>query len=458
MLNQSSSAEDLLSGPGTPSGSFTLGPDRFLTVLPDWPTIQAIQLRKLEHLLKTVLPDNPFYSRKLARRSLPRPFETLEDYSQAVPMTSRHELVRDRMENPPYGTNLTYALEAYVRCHQTSGTTTLPIRWLDTRESWAHIVDNWVQILAAAGVGSHDRFFFAFSFGPFLGFWSGLEAVLKVGCFCFTGGSMTSLARLEAILDNGITVLCCTPTYAQHLGEVAAEKKIDLSRSRVRLIIVAGESGGSIPGTRARIETLWPGAAVFDHHGMTEVGPVSFQCPRRPGVLHVLESAYLPEVIDPVNAEPVAAGKAGELVLTTLDRLGSPLLRYRTGDLVKPRARFPCSCGRSDLALEGGILGRSDDMVVVRGVNVYPSLVEAIVRACPEVAEYRVRLDCRRALAELSLDIEPARQAVGAGDLSTRLQEAFQTALNLRVSIQLLACGSLPRFEMKAQRWAKITD
>ena len=191
---------------------------------------------------------------------------------------------------------------------------------------------------------------------------------------------------------------------------------------------------------------------------MTEVGPVTYQCPARPGSLHVLESAYLPEVIDPQSGQPVPAGETGELVLTTLDRIGSPLLRYRTGDLVKPRRRSVCACGRHELALDGGILGRSDDMVVVRGVNVYPSLVEEIVRAYPEVAEYRVQLDCRSAMPELSLEVETAANSPGLASLPRRLEQSFQTALNLRVPVVLVPPGSLPRFEMKAQRWVRVTE
>jgi phenylacetate-CoA ligase len=269
---------------------------------------------------------------------------------------------------------------------------------------------------------------------------------------------MSSMGRLQAILDNGITALCCTPTYAQHLGEVAREKKLDMTRSRLRLLIVAGEGGGSIPATRARIEQLWPGALVFDHHGMTEVGPVTYQCPARPGSLHVLESAYLPEVIHPQSGDPVPAGETGELVLTTLDRIGSPLLRYRTGDLVKPRRRSVCACGRHELALDGGILGRSDDMVVVRGVNVYPSVVEEIVRAYPEVAEYRVQLDCRNAMTELTLEVEAGANNSGLTSLPRRLEQSFHTTLNLRVPVVLVPAGSLPRFEMKAQRWVRVTE
>jgi len=421
--------------------------------------IQERQLGKIRALLQAIHAANPFYARKLHDTDLAAAASSLEGFKAAVPFTTRHELVRDRLENPPYGTGLTCPIDSYVRCHQTSGTTTLPMRWLDTTESWNHIIENWSQIFAAAGITRLDRFLFAFSFGPFLGFWSALDAVVRSGCFCFPAGSMTSLARLQAIVDNGITVLCCTPTYAQHLGEVAAEKGIDLGRSAVRLIIVAGEAGGSIPATRKRVEAAWKRATVFDHHGMTEVGPVSYQCPANPGTLHVLESAYLPEVLDPNTAEKTGPGQAGELVLTTLDRTGSPLLRYRTGDLVRYSERAQCDCGRSDLALPGGILGRADDMVVVRGVNVYPTLIEEIVRGCPEVMEYRVQLDCRKAMSELTLEVEPnPASAAGPESLQARLERSLQTVLNLRVPVKLLAPGSLPRFEMKAQRWTRLTQ
>jgi phenylacetate-CoA ligase len=438
-------------GGGPAQAASRRGPSPF----PSRAEIEGRQLEKARSLLEAVVPANPFYTQKLAAGASGLPVASREEFFRRIPITTRHEVVRDRLAHPPYGTNLTFPPEAYVRCHQTSGTTTVPIRWLDTAESWQHIVDNWRQILGVAGVTRRDRFFFAFSFGPFLGFWSAMDAVVQLGCFCFPGGSMTSLGRLQAILDNDITVLCCTPTYAQHLGEVARDKGLDLSASRLRLVIVAGEAGGSIQATRARIERPWPRAVVFDHHGMTETGPVTYQCPARPGTLHVLESAYLPEVIDPRTAIPTPPGQTGELVLTTLDRVGSPLLRYRTGDLVRPRAGSPCACGRHELALDGGILGRSDDMVVIRGVNVYPGLVEELVRGFPEVAEYRVRVDSRRAMAELCLEVEAAPDAPALATLQARLQQSFQTVLNLRVPVALVPPGSLPRFEMKARRWVK---
>ena len=419
--------------------------------------IDRLALGKLNSLMAKILPSNRFYAQKFAPRSFP-PFAVLGDLARFVPFTTKHEVMKDRLAAPPYGTNLTFPIESYVRCHQTSGSTNMPIRWLDTQESWECIKGNWQQIFDAAGITRADRFFFAFSFGPFLGFWSALEAALARGCFCLPGGGMSTLARAQAILDNSISVLCCTPTYAQHLGETVRDKKLDWSSSRLRLVIVAGEGGGSIPATRARIEKLLPGTLVFDHHGMTEVGPVTYQCPAKPGTLHILESAYFPEVIDSQALLPVPPGQTGELVLTTLDRIGSPLLRYRTGDLVRPAAGGQCSCGRWEMALAGGILGRSDDMVVIRGVNVYPALFEEILRQEPSVVEYRVELDTHGAMSELRLQIEPARDCPDVDGLCRRLSETLQTALNLRIPVVSLPAGSLPRFEMKSSRWVRIND
>jgi phenylacetate-CoA ligase len=245
------------------------------------------------------------------------------------------------------------------------------------------------------------------------------------------------------MIDNNAEVLCCTPSYAVRLAEVAAEEKINLRDGVVRKIIVAGEPGGSVPATRRRLEELWPGARVFDHHGMTETGPVTFECPASPGRLHVMESAFFAEVTD-----------TGELVLTTLGRTGSPVLRYRTGDLVRPVLfdSEPCACGRYDMALEGGILGRTDEMVIVRGVNIYPTAIEEIVRGFAEVAEYEACVDKTGSLIELVLRIE-GRDGCDAKALAGRVQAALQSALQLRVPVELEPPGSLPRYEMKARRW-----
>src|SRR5262249_51787843 len=237
---------------------------------------------------------------------------------------------------------------------------------------------------------------------------------------------------------------------------VAAEERIDLAASKVRRIIVAGEAGGSIPAVRARIEASWPGARVSDHHGMTETGPVSYGCPSPPDVLHVIESAFIAEGIAPESGEAVPPGGHGELLLTNLGRLGSPLLRYCTGDLVERGPASLCACGTFELALPGGILARADDMVVVRGVNVYPSAIAEVVRSVDGVAEYRVEIHTGHPLPELRILVEPSAECGDMAALERRLQAALRTAIGLRIAVGAVAPGRLPRFEMKAQRWVRV--
>jgi phenylacetate-CoA ligase len=418
--------------------------------------IAAEQLDQLRSLVTELFPANKFYSSKLNAAGITFDIAGLEDFSARFPFTTKSELVQDQLANPPFGTNLTYPLAHYTRFHQTSGTTGTPLRWLDTPESWDVMVESWAQILRAAGARAGDRIYFAFSFGPFIGFWLAFESAARLECLCVPGGGLSSAARLRAIIDNGIDIVCCTPTYALRLAEVAAAEKVELKAAKVRLLIVAGEPGGSIPTVRARLQELWRGAKVFDHHGMTEVGPVTYECPQRTGVLHVLESAFYPEVIDPANGRAVERGGTGELVLTTLGRIGSPVLRYRTGDLVKLDAsEGPCACGCHEMALEGGILGRTDDMVVVRGVNVYPSAVDEIVREHNEVVEYQVELSVDRAMPEISLQIEPSPGCRDVAGLVRNLERSFENALALRVPITTVPSGTLPRFEMKSRRWIR---
>lgn len=370
---------------------------------------------------------------------------SLEAFQAGVPFTTKADLVADQASHGPYGTLLTEPLTRYTRCHQTSGTTGVPLRWLDTPESWEAMVRDWETVLRAAGVGAGDRILFAFSFGPFLGFWLAFEAGQRLGALCFAGGGMSSAVRVRLLLENECTVLCCTPTYGLHLSEVATAEGQDLSACRIRTLVVAGEPGGSLPAVRSRLSKAWNGAGIFDHHGMTETGPVTYEDPKQPGTLLVFGRSFLAEVLRPETAEPVPAGESGELILTSLQRLASPLIRYRTGDLVTQEAAEP----GAEVRLVGGILGRIDDMVIVRGVNVYPAALDEIIRGLPEIAEYRVTLDTRGALTELGLEVE-APPAVAA-----ELAQRIHRQLALRVPIQAVEIGSLPRFDLKARRWRR---
>lgn len=414
--------------------------------------LAALGRRKLGAMLAEVLATNPFYQQKY--RGLT--FDALTDPLEALPFTTRDEIHSDQASSPPYGTNLTYSQERYTRLHQTSGTSmasaggeVIPLRWLDTARSWAWFRKCWGVIYAAGGIDKSDRIVFPFSFGPFIGFWAGFEAAVEHGYFVLPAGGMSTSARLHHLLVNKATVLNCTPTYALRLAEVAAQEGIDLSSCAVRIVFVAGEPGGSIPATRERIAKAW-GARVLDHTGMTEIGSCSFECLEAAGGVHVIESEFIPEVIDSDSGKAVADGERGELVLTNLGRWGSPMIRYRTGDQVR-MTRERCRCGRCFARLNGGILGRTDDMLVIRGNNVFPSTVEGLVREFEEVAEFAIEVDHRSALADLVIKLELVAGA-DADDVARRVASRFRDRLHFSPKVKIVGSGELPRFEMKARR------
>ncbi|MEM6506985.1 MAG: AMP-binding protein [Planctomycetota bacterium] len=405
----------------------------------------------LRNLLPSVSQGNAFYQPILESAGLTNP-ETvsIERFIQEMPLTTKQHLVDDQLTHPPYGSNQSFPLDHYTRFCQTSGTTGRPLRIIDTPESWQSMLDIWRIVFEQAGCTTGDRVLFAFSFGPFLGFWTAYEAAAQMGLMCLPAGGMSTSARLAMIHDNRVNTICCTPTYALHLAEVAKEEGIDLTVSSVTRLIVAGEPGGSLPAVRGRIESAW-GARLYDHHGMTEIGPVTYQDNDVPGCLRIADGYFLVEVIDPQTTESVEPGNEGELILTTLKRTACPLLRYRTGDLVKQDPDDP-------MRLVGGILGRIDDMRLIRGVNVYPSAIDAVVRRFEEVSEYEVLIEAGRAMHELSVRIEPGAACSDVAALCRQVAEALRDALSLRVPVSAAAQGSLPKFEMKAKRWREVTS
>ncbi len=411
------------------------------------------QGRRLSELLARIHGRNAFYTRKLDAAGIDvRALRLPEDLGR-LPMTAKPELVADQEANPPWGTALTEPLHRYTRYCQTSSTSGRPLRWIDTNESWQWMLDCWKAVYRGARVEQGDRVFFPFSFGPFLGFWAGFEAGCQMGLHCIPGGGMPSHIRLTMIEALAATVICCTPTYALRLAEIASQDWPDrpLAASSVRVLIVAGEPGGSIPATRRRIEQSW-GARVIDHHGLTEVGPVSFECWEAPGFLHVNEGEYICEVRDPATGDEVPDGQPGELVVTNLGRAASPIIRYRTGDVVVRRLD-PCPCGRTWARLEGGIHARADDMINIRGVNVYPVGIESVVRHFGEVVEFRSTVSRTGALRALSLEIELTPEVGDQAAVAHRVASHLREALGLTVPVRVVAAGALPRFEMKSSRF-----
>lgn len=415
--------------------------------------LEEHQVKRLREMLQPVLETNEFYRKKLLKNGALE-INALEQLKE-LPFTTKSELVQDQLDHPPFGTDLTYPLERYIRVHQTSGTTGKPLYWFDTEADWRWWAECWEAVFEAAGVRPEDRIYFAFSFGPFIGFWSGWEGARKLGALAISGGGQSTSQRLKAIIDYRATVVVCTPTYAVHMASEARKAGIDLAGdSAVRITIHAGEPGASIPSTKKLIEEAW-GAKCYDHPGATEVGAYGFECEPQPGGVHVNENEFIAEVIHDKTGAAVKEGERGELVITNLGRIGSPLIRYRTGDLVQPSYR-PCVCGRSFMLFLGGVLGRIDDMIIVRGVNVFPSAIESVMREFAEVEEFRVEISQRGALSELKLILEPRADYGSSKGLEEKVVGRFRQSIGLRPQVEMVAPGSLPRFELKAKRFFKL--
>jgi phenylacetate-CoA ligase len=410
---------------------------RFSAVDPGAPDSR---LERLNALLELVGQSNEFQRGRLGQTRL----DSLDQLVE-LPFTSKDDLLADQAENPPFGTNLTYEVERYTHLHHTSGTTGATLRVLDTAEDWAWWRNRFGRVLTAAGVGPGDRVALAYSFGPYIQFWASYEGAQEVGAMVIPMGGMDSIPRLETIREYRATTLLCTPSYAVHLARVGLENDLTDAFTSVERLVCTGEPGASLPSVREQIESLW-GARCFDHAGLSEVGSLALPCDAGGGV-HLQEDEFICEVLDAESGEPVADGGMGELVVTALGRTGFPVIRYRTGDVVEKEPR-ECPAGHPGRWLPQGILGRTDDMVVIRGMNVFPSAIEQILREWDGIGEFRITFyNDPRAMDEVKVEAELARPS-DARPIQTRMRQR----LGLRVRIVPLKRGILPPQVGKARR------
>jgi phenylacetate-CoA ligase len=420
-------------------------------------TLDRVGLREVQdHRLRALISElalNAFYQHKSREAGIDLNQIQRCDELRLLPFTTKAELVEDQAAHPPYGRWMTYPLSRYRYFHQTSGTTGLPLKCVDTRESWEWWERCWGYVYRAAGVRAGDIVFCAFSFGPYLSHWAAISGAWHVGAMCISGGGMNSEQRVQTIIDNRCTVLVCTPTYALHLAEVARRLGVDLASSAVRRSIHAGEPGASLPNVKRVIEQSW-GLTCFDHAGATVAGAWAFDCEAQTGAIHLNEAEFIFEVIDPQSGQPMDEGGRGELVITNLGRAAMPVLRYRTGDVVDLTTE-PCACGRSFARIKGGVLGRTDDMIIVRGVNLYPSAIDNIIRSVPEVGEYEVIIRRVGGLDELVIKCE-AVDAAPFERTKESVVEAFRRQFNIRVEVEQAPVQSLPRYEFKARRFRRV--
>lgn len=419
--------------------------------------LKRLQLKRLKRAIARAWSGSRFYRALMESRGVgPGDLKALQDFFHRFPVTQRADLDRDQLDHPPYGTRLTLPEQSALRYHTTSGTTGKPpVKAFDTERDWIWGADAWASSLYNFGVRPGDAVMVAFGYGSFIGFWGAHYAFEKIGCRVHPTGAMDTKTRLQMLVELGITTLCCTPSYALRMLEVAKEAGIDFRRARIDKVVVAGEPGASIASTRAIIEAGFD-AHLGDFMGTTETaGIIAFTCSKARGGLHVNEDRFLTEVLHPYTLAPVDYGEKGMLVVTPLVKEAMPLIRYATNDIVIMDPHTSCPCGRTLDLVRGGILGRYDDMVKIRGVQITPQMVEEIVRAFPEIDEFFSTVYSQRGLDTLRIQVElkqdPGSQS--SAEVPTRIRERFKASIGLTPDVEVVPPAALPRFELKARRF-----
>ena len=423
--------------------------------------LRALQLHKLRRMCEWAYTTTPFHRRKFdAAGFKPDQLRTLNDIRR-IPFMTREEWMESLMEKPMFGDLLATDPVNAIRYHLTSGTSgRTPIRVLDSTKDWDWIAEMWCYGLWGFGIRPEDTVYFAFGYGSFIGFWGAHYACEKMGALVIPGGAQTTEARIKQIIEMGATTVCSTPTYALHLWQKAREMGIDLAREgKVNKLICSGEPAGSIPAVKQQLEEAW-GAKCGDTAGMTELGTIMiFECSHQPGGTHIIEDHFIEEVLNPSSGEPVGYGELGERVVTSFGRGFIPVLRYRTRDMVMKVPASTCSCGRTWDLYDGGIRGRWDDMKLIRGTNVYPRAVEAIVREYPAIDEFQIYISRRDDMQDeitIKVEIKPGHESEWP-DLKVKLAKDLAEAHEgLRFSIERMDYGVLPHFELKAKRLVDV--
>ena len=419
--------------------------------------LKALQLEKFKAIVSWAFERSPFYSRLYKEAGFePGEIKTWGDVIR-LPQVDKEDRRAAQLETPwPYGSLLSLPLEEVVVFRQTSGTTGQPLYQGDGWSDWEWWTESWCYILWAQGYRPADRVFIPFGYNIFVAFWAGHYGAEKLGCEVIPGGVLNTTARLLKIQELKPTALMGTPTYLLNMAEAAQQRLgLDPAELSVTKITCAGEPGASIPSTKKRLEEAW-GARVYDHAGATEIGAWGYECAAQPGGLHVNEALFLVEIEDLESGEIITEpGRAGKMIITALDRLSQPCIRFDSKDIIE-WADQPCPCGRTYRLIKGGVQGRADDITKVKGVLLAPAAIEEVVRGFDELGvEYLVTVERIGDSDKISLKVE-LRPETDEGQVLAALKDRLRLATNLGYEIEALPLGSLPRHEVKARRFKDL--
>jgi len=424
---------------------------------------EALIARRLQAIVRWAWDRSPFYRRKWDEAGVhPDHLRTLEDLLR-FPVVTKTELRQEQAAHPPFGRYLCVDHAEVARIHGTSGTTGNPTAFGIGRDDWRRIANAHARIMWGMGLRPGDTIFIASFFSLYIGSWGALAGGERLRATCFPFGAGVpgqTLMAVRWLRETRPSAFYGTPSYALHLAEVAAEEKVDPREFGLRVMFFSGEPGAGIPATKRQIEDTF-GAACIDSGSMAEMTPwmTNAECEFRGG-MHLWQDIVYCEVCDPHTLVPVPYGREGTPVYTHLERTSQPMIRLVSGDLTR-WVDDPCECGRTYPRLPRGIYGRLDDMCIIRGANVYPSVIEDALRATEGFGgEFQMVISRERALDELVLRVEydhavarRAQAAPGAlAALGERIAARLRSIIGIRPIVRLEAPGTLPRTEFKAKR------
>jgi phenylacetate-CoA ligase len=381
----------------------------------------------------------------------PKDIKTLDDFAEKIPSIDKPDVVKYQVENPPFGGSIVKNSDDYITFYfQTSGTTGTPLKEVGYyRDAWS---TGWVFKWWAHGIRPKDIFYFAFPFGTFMAFWCAYYDAIALGAQTITAGGLTTEQRVMQIQELKPTVLVATPTYAMRLAEVAREMGIDPARTSIQYVTSAGEPGYVISTIREAAEKTW-GAKALDLYGLSDLwGSTSWHCPSHSDRLHLTETIAYGIVLDE-EGNVVPEGGKGEFVLTNYATI-MPLIKYRTHDVVEWH-KETCDCGRTWLYLREGVLGRTDQMVTIKGTNVYPTAIQAIIGETDGLSEnLEIHIVTGDGGDAVNVKVEPVPDVAAEkyAELKDKLAGELKYKIGVKIGVEIVEPKSLPRYEVKAKR------
>lgn len=421
--------------------------------------IELLQLKKFKEIFSWAYEHSKFYHKLYSEAGIePGDIRTFDDIRR-VPKIEKSMMRDIQGKDPfPYGDILCVPLEEVTEYRQTSGTTGQPVYQADTWQDWEHSTEAYAYALYAQGYRARDRIFLPFGYNIFIAFWAYHYAGEKLGCEVIPGGVLNTEARILKMQELKATAMGATPTYVLGMAETA-RTKLGLDPPKdlyIRTITVAGEPGGSIPATRKRMEEAW-GAKVYDQVGSTEIGHWGWECRYQAG-LHVNEALFLVEIEDVDTGKPITEpGKKGKMVVTSFNRMAQPCIRFDVKDVIQWNPR-QCECGRTFRLLDGGIMGRADDITKVKGVLLSPTAIEEVVRDIPQLSnEYQVVVTKKGDIDDITLKVEILPEYASQADtIRATLVDQLRLKTNLGYNIEFHEYESLPRSQAKSRRFQDL--